>query len=132
MEKEQQKIMIKLGMYEQQMQQIQQQLQAIEQAIVELMNLNFGLDDLKGKKEKEILAPIGRGIFVKTKLLSENLIVDVGGKTFVKKSIAQSKEMIEEQITKLEKARTDLSVNLENLNEEINKVMLREQKKLNK
>ena len=100
MEQNQQELMFKLSMFEQQMQQLQQQLQAVEQGIVEMNNLNFGLEELVGSKDKEILAPIGRGIFVKTKLLSEELTVDVGGKNFVKKSIPEAKKIINEQIKK--------------------------------
>jgi hypothetical protein len=72
---------------------LQQQLQAIEQGLVEMQSLNFGLDELKGKTGKEILAPIGRGIFARAKLISEDLLVDVGGKKFVTKNIVQTKKL---------------------------------------
>ena len=118
MDKEsQEEIMYKFSMFEQQIQQLQQQLQAIEQTITEMNSLNFGLDDLKGSKGKEILAPIGRGVFTKTKLDSEKLIVDIGGKNFVEKSISETKEIIKEQIGKLENAKKEI----ENSTEEINK-----------
>lgn len=115
--------MFKLGMFEQQIQQIQQQVQAVEQGIVEMNSLNFGLDELVGKEGKEILAPIGRGIFVKSKLISEKLTVDVGGKNFVKKTIPETKKIIEEQIKKLEDVKKDLNDNLEKLGGELMKVM---------
>jgi prefoldin alpha subunit len=118
MEKNQQEIMFKLSMFEQQMQQIQQQLQAVEQGIVEMSNLNLGLEVLVGSKDKEILAPIGRGIFVKTKLLSEELTVDIGGKNFVKKSIPEAKEIIDKQIKKLDGVKNELNNNLEKSNAE--------------
>ena len=85
MDEAQQELMFKLSMFEQQIQQIQQQLQAVEQGVAELTSLNLGLEEIVGSEGKEIMAPIGRGIFVKAKLLSEELIVDVGGKNFVKK-----------------------------------------------
>ncbi len=118
MEQPQQEMMFKLSMFEQQMQQLQQQLQAVEQGIVEMQSLSMGLDELVGSKDKEILAPIGRGIFVKTKLLSEELTVDVGGKNFVKKSIPEAKKIIEEQIKKLEDVKKELNNNLANSNAE--------------
>lgn len=123
MEEKQQELMFKLGMFEQQIQQIQQQVQAVEQGIVEMNSLNFGLDELVGKEGKEILAPIGRGIFVKSKLISEKLTVDVGGKNFVKKTIPETKKIIEEQIKKLEDVKKDLNDNLEKLGGELMKVM---------
>ena len=128
-EKDQQELMLKLSMHEQQIQQLQQQLQAIEQAIVEMDSLNLGLDELVGSKDKEILAQIGRGIFAKTKLLSEELIVDIGGKNFVKKSIPDTKKIIEEQIKKLEDVKKELENNLEKINEELTKTFMSAQGK---
>ena len=111
--------MSKLQMYEQQIQQLQQQLEAIEQAIVEMNSLVLGLNELTGSKEKEILAPIGRGIFVKTKLISEDLTVDVGGKNFVEKSIPETKKLISDQVIKLEDVKKELNENLEQINNEL-------------
>jgi prefoldin alpha subunit len=124
MEKNQEELMQKLGMYEQQIQQLQQQLEAIEQAIVEMNSLVLGLDGLIGSKEKEILAPIGRGIFVKTKLISEDLTVDVGGKNFVNKSIPETKKLIEDQVIKLEDVKKELNENLEQINQELTTVFM--------
>ena len=119
----QQELMFKLQMFEQQAQQIQQQLQAVERAIVELSSLSFGLDELKGSEGKEIMSPVGQGIFAKTKLLSEDLVVDVGGKNFVKKNIPETKELIKEQIKKLEDVKKDLENNMDMLRDELERVM---------
>ena len=124
---EQQELMFKLSMFEQQMQEIQQQLQAIDQGIVEMNSLRVGLDELVGSEGKEILAPVGRGIFIKTKLLSEKLTVDVGGKTFVKKSIPDTQKIIEEQIKKLEGVQKDLNEKLENLSAEFQEMIMKAQ-----
>jgi len=123
MEKEQQEIMFKLSMFEQQIQQLQQQLQAVEQGIVEMNSLNLGLGELVGSVGKEILAPIGRGIFIKTKLLSEDLTVDIGEKKFVKKTIPETKKLIEEQIGKLKEVKGELEESLEKVSEELQEVM---------
>ena len=129
MEKNQEELMQKLGIYEQQIQQLQQQLEAVEQAIIEMNSLLLGLDELVGSKNKEILAPIGRGIFVKTKLLSEELRVDVGGKKFVNKSIPETKKLISEQVVKLEEVKTELNENLEDINKELTAVFMETQEK---
>ena len=117
----QQELMYKLAMFEQQIQQLQQQLQAVEQGIVELGNLNFGLDELEGGKGKEIMSPIGQGIFAKTKLLSEDLIVDVGGKNFVKKTIPETKDLIENQIKKLDEIKKDLQNSINEIGKDFEK-----------
>ena len=128
MDKNQEELMYKLSMYEQQINQLQQQLEAVEQAIIEMNSLVLGLNELTGSKEKEILAPIGRGIFVKTKLVSEDLTVDVGGKNFVKKSIPETKELIKSQIKKLEEIKEELNKNLEEINNELTATFMNAQK----
>ena len=115
--------MYKLSMFEQQMRQMQQQLQMIEQAIMDMQIIDSGLDDIIGGKDKEILAQIGKGIFVKTKLLSEELTVDIGERNFVKKSVPETKEMIKEQIKKLEDVKKELENNQQQMAKEFEMVM---------
>ena len=127
MEDNQQELMYKLQMYEQHMQQLQQQLQAVEQGIVDLGKLSLGLDDLVGQKDKETMSLIGKGIYIRTKLLSEDLVVDVGGKKFVTKSISETKEMISEQIEKLEGAKEELNRAMEQVGEDFQKMIMEAQ-----
>jgi prefoldin alpha subunit len=129
MENNEQELMFKLSMFEQQIQQLQQQIQAVEQGLVEMESLNLGLSELVGSAGKEILATIGRGIFIKAKIVSEDLTVDIGEKKFVKKSISKTKELIEEQIEKLKEVKKELEKNLEKVSEELQRVMEEEQKK---
>ena len=112
-QQEQQEIMFKLSMFEQQIQQLQQQLQAVEKGIVELNSLNLGLDELVGKEGKEIFASSGKGIFAKAKLISEDLIVDIGDKNLVKKTIPETQKLVKNQIKKLEEVKKELNKNLE-------------------
>jgi len=119
----QQEILFKLSMFEQQIQQLQQQIGAVEQGMVELKTLNSGLNNLKGKEGEEIFAPIGKGIFAKAKLLSEELIMDVGSKNFIKKSIPETQKVIEEQLKKLEEVKEELNKNMDDTNEEARKLI---------
>ena len=121
-EKKKQEIVFRFQMFEQQMQNLQQQLQAVEQGVVELSSLNSGLDELVGGKDKEIMAPIGRGIFAKAKLLSEDLVVDIGNKNLVKKSIPDTKKILEEQIEKLGEVRKELVSEAEKIQGEMAKI----------
>jgi prefoldin alpha subunit len=120
-EHNEQELMLKFQMFEQQIRAIQQQLQAVEEAIIDISKLNLELDDLIGKTDSEILAPIGRGIFAKAQLLSEELLVDIGNKNFVKKTIPETKGIIQNQIKKLEKLREELNSGLESINQEVTK-----------
>lgn len=124
----QQRLAIQFQMFEQQIRMIQEQQQAVEQAIVELGSLNLQLDELIGKKDNEILAPIGRGIYANAKLLSEDLLVDIGDKNFVKKSIPETKNILQSQLKKLEKVKEELNGEMDKINTELTKVFMQHQK----
>ena len=113
--------------FEQQIRQIQEQLHAVDNAIFEMNAIDSGLSELEGNTGKEIMAPIGRGIFVKAKLLSEELTVDVGNNHFVKKDISKTKELIQNQIKKLGEMKNELENSLESINKEITQSMLEAQ-----
>ncbi|KHO55509.1 MAG: prefoldin alpha subunit [archaeon GW2011_AR19] len=122
-----QELTFKFQMMEQQIVAIQQQLQAVEQTLLDMTSLNLGLDEIK--KDKEILASVGAGIFAKAKIISEELVVGIGDKNYLKKSIPQTKKLIQEQILKLEKVRESLEGELEKINEEITRTMIEYQGK---
>ena len=115
--------------FEQQIRQIQEQLQAVDNGIFEMSAIDSGLGELEGKTGEEIMAPIGRGIFVKAKLLSEELTVDVGNNHFVKKSIFETKKLIQSQIKKLDGMKEELEGSLGQINKEITQTMLESQEK---
>ena len=123
-----QELTFKFQMLEQQIVAIQQQLQAVEQTLIDMASLNLGLDEIK--KDKEILSPVGAGIFAKAKLISEELIVSIGEKNYIKKSIPETKKLIQEQIKKLEIAKKELNNELDKINEEITKTIVEYQGKI--
>jgi prefoldin alpha subunit len=128
-EQSQQQLAIQFQMFEQQIRMLQEQLQAVEQVIIELGGLNLQLNELIDKKDNEIMAPIGRGIYANAKLLSEELLVDIGNKNFVKKSIPETKNILQSQIKKLEKVKGELNGELEKINTELTKVFMEHQVK---
>jgi len=123
-ENNQQELIMKFGMFEQQLRQIQENIHIVDQNINELASLRLNLDNLKSKEGEEILAQVGRGIFIKSKILSEDLIVDIGGKNYVKKTIEETKEIIGNQLEKLEKVKGELMSMIEGINQEINEMII--------
>jgi prefoldin alpha subunit len=119
----QQELEQKFRVFEQQIMQIQQQLEAIEKAILDITSISTGLEDLRGKKDTEIMSPVGRGIYAKTKLISEDLLVDVGEGNFVSKNIDETKEMIKDQNDKLQEMRKTLEGEMDRINEELTNTM---------
>jgi len=130
-ENNEQELLFKFSMFERQIREIQQQLEAVERGIIDLNSLNLGLDELIGSVGKEIYAPMGKGIFVKAKLTSEELNVDIGNGNLVKKTIPETKSLIEEQIKKLEQLKDELERNLEQLGDEINRIMNQDENSCN-
>jgi len=114
-------LQIKFQIFEQQIMYLQEQINLIEQAIVDLSSLKEGLDEIKNK---DILAPVGRGVFVKAKIISDKLIVDIGNKNLVEKNIPETKELIKEQIDKLGKNKETLEAELIKLDDEIKEIFL--------
>ena len=117
-------LMVKFSVFEQQIRQIQQQLEVIERNVMEMNSLSIGLGELHGAEGKEILSQVGKNIFVKTKLISEELIVDIGDGNFVKKNIEDTKKLIGKQIKKLERVRDELNSALEDINNEMTKIIV--------
>jgi prefoldin alpha subunit len=127
MDKQQQELIYKLSLFEQQIKLLQQEIEAVDQAIIDATTLNGGLDDLKKAKGRDILAPLGKGIFIKGKIESEDLIVDIGNKNFVKKTIPETQELIKTQIEKLGELKKELDDGLEKVNEELTKTFMEAQ-----
>jgi len=119
MDEKQQELIYQLSILQQQAQQIQEQLQLVEQNVSDLNSISNGLNELKGKKDSEMLAPLGRGIFVKAKILSEELTVDIGKKNFVKKSIPETQEIVAIQIEKIEQIKEQLLDELDKINNQL-------------
>jgi len=114
---------IQIQMFEQEAQQLNQQLQLIEQNINEMQDLKASLDEIAKGESKEILASLGKGLYIPVEIKDKKLVVEVGNKNFVKKSIPQTKEIIEEQSKKLVVGKTQILERLEALQSEIEGLM---------
>lgn len=113
-----------------QYQKLDQQLQAIESQILELLTLDNNLGDMSSIKDNtEILVPIGSGILIPASLKnSKNLLVNVGSNTIVEKDVSQSREIVKKQVKELEKIQmqyqreiSKLGVSMQILQEELTK-----------
>jgi prefoldin alpha subunit len=111
-------------MLEQEANKLSQQLQMIEGNITEINDIKEGLVEIEKNETKEILANIGKKIFIPVEIKDKNLIIEVGNKKFVKKSIGETKELIEDQLLKLENAKAEITEKLDSLQEEANMLMI--------
>jgi prefoldin alpha subunit len=119
---------MQIQMIEQEAQQLNQQLQLIDQNVVEMQELNLGLEELEKKESKEFLASLGKGIYIPVEIKDKKLTVEIGHKHFVKKSIPDTQEVINQQLVKLVSAKSQILERLESLQEEVNMLIQRHDK----
>lgn len=102
-------------MIEQEAEQLNQHSQMIDKNILDMQELNSSLDEIENSNGEEILVNIGKKVYLPVKITDKHLIVDVGNKSFVKKSSKDTKETIEEQIKKLIEAKGTILERLQDL-----------------
>ncbi|MBS3065167.1 MAG: prefoldin subunit alpha [DPANN group archaeon] len=119
MQKEQeiQQKYILLQMIDNQMKQIDANMQEIAVRNEGLISLKAHLDELNATKSNvKLKAPIGAGIYVDAELKNtKDVYVNVGAGIVVKKTIAEAKNLVDKQITEVEKAIDHLGKGMENL-----------------
>jgi len=123
MDEQQQELLMKFQFFEQQMRMMQEQLSVIERESAEMNSMKSDLDEVPKSVGVEFLAPMGKGIFAKSKMTDDELIVDIGNNLLVKRSVPETQKIIEVQVKKLEEIRGDLNKNLEEIHEEMGKLI---------
>lgn len=111
---------VKVQMMEQEANQLNAQLQLIEQNIIEMQELVSALGEIEN--EDEIMANLGKRIFIPVRIKEKKLVVDVGKGNFVKKSIPDVKKIIEEQISGLMNRKGRIMKGLEELQEQMERL----------
>lgn len=119
---------LKLAMVEQEINRLEQQLQLIEQQILEMQSMQKGLGELEGSKEKQLLANLGRNIFIKTEIQDKNLLVDIGNRIFVKKNISETLKLIESQLEKFNEAKNKIMQKMQEIQSETESIIMEAEK----
>ena len=118
-EKEQktQEIYMEYKAIDEHIKQLQKQLEALTNHLVEIHSTNSSLEDLdKIKKGKEIFVPISSGIFAKGTINdTSELLVNVGANVVVTKDIASAKKLIQHQIDEMKKVHKRMLEELQNM-----------------
>ena len=91
---DQQDIM-KIQMMEQEVNQLNEQLKIVEQNVGEMNSLKDSLSEIEG--ENNMLANLGKKIYVPVEIKDKKLIVDIGNNVLIKKSIPDTMELVEKQ-----------------------------------
>ncbi len=113
MDQKDQEAMLRASFYEQQAQQVREQIDILEREVQELEQFNENLATLDTSKEKQMLASLGKGIYVPATLADKTLFVEVGSSVIVKKTPQETQEVVKNQLKKLKDARLQLLSRLE-------------------
>jgi len=118
-----QEIIIKMQMIEQEGVQLQEKMQVMDQNIQEMHAIKTSLDNIESNNEGEMLSNLGKGIFIKTKILEKDIFVNAGKEVVVKKTIPETKQILDDQIQKLIIGKEEIMKKLEQLQLEMQKII---------
>ncbi len=117
------KYLLKLALIEQEIGRLEQQMQLIEQQSLEMQNLQKGLEEFEKSREKQMLANLGRNIFIKTEISDKNLLVDVGNRVFVKKNISETLKLVGEQLANLAEAKNKVMGKMQDIHAQAEEII---------
>lgn len=109
---------------EKKMQELSNNLEFIDSQINELEQFHENLNSLKNWKDKEMLASLGKGVYLKTSLLEKELFVEVGSGIVVKKNLLETQKIVEEQIKRIKEARISILTELDSIQTEFNNLLV--------
>lgn len=123
-EKKAQEMYMEFQMIDQHIKQLQKQLQAITQQLMEFESTSMSLEDLqKVPSGKEIFVPLSSGIFTKATINdTSELLVNVGANIIVSKDIASTKKLIANQVEEVRKLQKRMMDELEKMTEKAAKI----------
>ncbi len=115
--------MLQIQVIEQEVNQLNYQLELIDHNLSELNELKSSLNEIEKKETKSILTNLGKKIYLPVDITDKKLLVNVGNKHFVKKTIPETNKIVDEQVKKLSAGKTEILYRLEALNQEIENLM---------
>jgi prefoldin alpha subunit len=121
-EDELRRLSIEMRYLEQTAETLQQRMSMLNAAITDLSYANMTLDGVEKEKESaELLVPVGGNSYVKVKLASsDKVVVGIGAGVSVEKPLSEAKEMLKERLGELEKSATSAQQQFAQIAERIN------------
>ena len=101
-------VILKIQQLQEQGKIVEEKLQIIDQQASELSGFGISLGELEKNKSKEMLASLGKGVFIKSNIVENKLFVEVGSGVFVRKGVADAKKIVEDQSKKINEMRMQL------------------------
>jgi prefoldin alpha subunit len=116
-------LILKLQESHGQSKEVEEKINLVDQHINDLTNFEKSINELESTKESEILASVGKGVYIKSEIKERKLFVDVGSGILVRKEVGEAKDIVGKQIKKLIEMKQDLSMQFSALDEEMKLLM---------
>jgi len=110
---ESQELMMRASLIEKHLHELNDRADYVSQQIYELEEFKNNLKFLKDAKNKEVLASLGKGLYLKSSCQDNNFFVNVGAGIVLKKTPEETAEIITSQVKNLHEAKTSLLASLE-------------------
>ena len=107
--------------------ELEEHVKFLQNQIEELKQFAERLTSLGKSNEKDILASIGKGVYLPAELKDKNLLVEVGAGVIVKKTPEGLKEVVIDQISKLEESKVSMVSQIGLYTQKIQEIMLQVQ-----
>jgi prefoldin alpha subunit len=120
---EQQEYFMRVQMLGQEAEKIEQQIQLFDGQITEFNAVRESLESIQNNAEKEILANLGKGIFIKAEIKNKDLYVNVGKDVIVKKDIPSALKIVDEQSRKLLEGKEELIERIAQIQEKMQEMI---------
>lgn len=115
--------MFRASLIERQINELESRLEFLNQHISELNHFQINLDVIIKSPSTEMLSWIGKGVHMKTNLLSKDLFVEVGAGIVVKKKPEDMKNVIEDQLAKFAEVRSHIIGEIEINNQSLQDIV---------
>jgi prefoldin alpha subunit len=120
-QKKQQEHIRRFSILQQKANQIQEQIQQINSQIEEFEGLKRSVGDVK--EGREVLSPLGRGLFFKSDVKDKKLFVSIGSGIVVKRNPEKAGEIIDKQIGNMKDVKKDLVEEIEGINSQFQEIL---------
>ena len=116
-EREAQEMYMEFQMIDQQIKQLQKQLEMVTNQLIEISSTSSSLDEFnKIAAGKEVFVPLSSGIFAKANIKdTSELLVNIGANVAVKKDVASTKKLIQNQVEELKRIQKQMIGELEKM-----------------
>jgi len=123
-----QEYFMQMQMLGQEAERLEQQMQILDQQAVELASVKESLEAIKNsEKNAEILANLGKGIFVKADLKDKELFVNIGKDVIIRKTPDETLKIIDEQTKKLSEGKQSIIEKIQELQLNMNELLQKAQ-----